>query len=82
MHVICRARKIATTFLPTKSFWRLLSAKNHVILGARGSGKTAIARMLALPQLSRFKDSRAKRIVRSKAFIGVYVPRKLNGLEH
>lgn len=68
--------EIVDTFLPTKSFWRLLSAKNHIILGARGSGKTAIARMLAHPQLTKFRDKRAEQIIRSRAFIGIYVPTK------
>lgn len=70
------SEEIVETFLPTKAFWRLLSAKNHVVLGARGSGKTAIARMLAHPQLAKFREPRARKIVASKSFIGLYVPTK------
>lgn len=65
--------EMVTTFLATKSFWRLLTPKNHVVLGARGSGKTAIAKMLAHPQLSRFSDNSAQKLVRDRSYIGVYL---------
>lgn len=66
--------ELVATFVPTQSFWRLLSAKNHIVLGARGSGKTAIAKMLAHDHLSRFDHDRAKASVIAKAFIGIYLP--------
>lgn len=69
--------EVVSTFVPTKSFWRLLSPKNHIVLGARGSGKTELVRMLAHDHLSQFEDKRAKEIIQRKEFIGVYVPTRL-----
>jgi hypothetical protein len=70
-------RELVDTFVPTQSFWRLLSAKHHVVLGARGSGKTALAKMLSHDHLSILDDPKAKTAIREKQFIGVYVPTKL-----
>lgn len=69
--------EVVKTFVPTKSFWRLLSAKNHIVLGARGSGKTELVRMLSHDHLVQFDDKRAKEIIRNKEFIGIYVPTRL-----
>ena len=69
--------ELVATFVPTKAFWRLLSAKNQVVLGSRGSGKTALAKMLSHDHLSKFRDRRAQEAIRSKAFIGIYVPTRL-----
>lgn len=69
--------EIVTTFIPTKSFWRLLSSKNHIVLGARGSGKTELVRMLAHDHLAQFKDTRCNEVIDNKEFIGIYVPMKL-----
>ncbi len=65
------------TFVPTQSFWRLLSAENHVLLGSRGSGKTAVAKMLSHDHLSRLKDPRTQEMVTADAYIGMYVPTRL-----
>lgn len=67
---------VVNTFIPTYSFWRLLSAKNHVVLGARGSGKTAVLRMLSHDHLSIWDNTRARDFIKEKKFIGVYVPTK------
>jgi hypothetical protein len=66
--------EVVQTFVPSESFWRLLSVKNHIVLGSRGSGKTAAIRMLAHDHLARFDDDRARQIVKDRALIGVYVP--------
>ena len=65
--------EIVATFVPTKSFHRLLSAKNHIVLGARGSGKTVLARMLSHDYLSRCQDRVAREAVQAKAYLGLYV---------
>jgi hypothetical protein len=69
--------EIVRTFVPTESFWRMLSAKHHILLGARGSGKTAIAKMLSHDHLSLWEDERARVAVQNKSFIGIYLPTKL-----
>ena len=69
--------ELVSTFVPTESFWRLLSAKNHIVLGARGSGKTALAKMLSHDHLALLNDPTARAIVRQQDFIGIYVPTKL-----
>ena len=71
--------QLVATFVPTVEFERLLSRKNHVILGARGSGKTALAKMLSHEHLSKLADyyEPAREAIESKRFIGVYVPTDL-----
>jgi hypothetical protein len=74
-------QELVETFIPTQSFWRLLSAKHHVVLGARGQGKTALAKMLShdhLALLAQTRDEpRAKSAVRDQEFIGIYLPTRL-----
>ena len=71
--------ELVDTFIPTQSFWRLLSAKHHVVLGARGHGKTALAKMLSHDHLVLLglKDRRAKSAVENQEFIGIYLPTRL-----
>jgi len=73
--------ELVETFIPTQSFWRLLSAKHHVLLGARGQGKTALAKMLShdhLALLAQTRDEpRAQSAVRGQEFIGIYLPTRL-----
>ena len=70
-------KELVDTFVPTQSFWRLLSAKHHVVLGARGSGKTALAKMLSHDHLAMLDDPRAQSAIREQQFIGLYVPTRL-----
>jgi hypothetical protein len=70
--------ELASTFVATSEFWRLLSAKNHIVLGSRGSGKTALIKMLAHEYLSRFRQSRAQDTIRSASYVGIYIPMNLD----
>lgn len=74
-------QELVETFIPTQSFWRLLSAKHHVVLGARGQGKTALAKMLSHDHLALMAETRdeprARSAVRNQEFIGVYLPTRL-----
>jgi len=74
-------QEMVDTFIPTQSFWRLLSAKHHVVLGARGQGKTALAKMLSHDHLALFGDRRnehrARSAIKSQEFIGIYLPTRL-----
>ena len=69
------------TFIPTQSFWRLLSAKHHVLLGTRGHGKTALVKMLSHNHLALLAQSgnepRVESAIRNQEFIGIYVPTRL-----
>ncbi len=73
--------ELVGTFIPTQSFWRLLSAKHNVVLGARGQGKTALAKMIShdhLALMARERDEpRAQSAVRGQEFIGIYLPTRL-----
>lgn len=74
-------QELVETFIPTQSFWRLLSAKHHVVLGARGQGKTALAKMLSHDHLALLaqtrEESRAHSAIRDQEFIGIYLPTRL-----
>jgi len=66
--------QLVETFVPTRTFRRLLSAKNHIVLGTRGSGKTSVAKMISHTHLSLFDDEIAKDAIGKKKYIGIYVP--------
>ncbi len=74
-------QELVETFIPTQAFWRLLSAKHHVVLGARGQGKTALAKMLSHDHLAWMAQSRdeprAQSAIRDQEFIGIYLPTRL-----
>lgn len=65
-------------FVWTPDFARLISPKNHVLIGARGSGKTAIIKMLSHEYLSRLNHEAAKGLIRDRKFVGTYVPMRLS----
>ena len=69
------AEQLVSTFVPTDTYYKLLSGRNQIVLGSRGSGKTSIAKMLSHYHLSLFVnyDETAKDIINNKKFIGIYV---------
>jgi hypothetical protein len=74
-------QELVDTFIPTQSFWRLLSAKHHVVLGARGQGKTALAKMLSHDHLALMvqtrDEPRARSAIEGQEFVGIYLPTRL-----
>lgn len=68
--------ELVRTFVPTDNFWRLISSKNQIILGSRGSGKTALAKMVSHSHLSRLDSDYAKKVISGQKFIGLYVSTK------
>ncbi|WP_167631097.1 hypothetical protein [Mariprofundus ferrooxydans] len=64
---------LINTFVPTEDYYRLLEPMNHVVLGSRGSGKTALARMLSHDHMAKFENEHTKELISSKKFIGIYV---------
>lgn len=75
--------QLAETFIQTKLFERLLSPSHHVLLGARGQGKTALFRMLAFDGLSALAaiDKNVRCLVDEKKYIGIYLPTKLEWIQ-
>ncbi len=69
--------KVAGEFHPTQLFWSLFNQQHEILLGTRGSGKTALLRMVSYSCLRRIHDERAVTIAREKEFIGFYIPMHL-----
>jgi hypothetical protein len=66
-------------FVPPKNFANLLSGKNHILLGSRGSGKTTWVRMLAhdhivLAAKQKGPSYEYARQALSRNVIGIYIP--------
>ncbi|ENO3041042.1 hypothetical protein ACTT3R_003407 [Enterobacter ludwigii] len=68
--------QLAKEFIWTESFEALFTSQNQVILGSRGSGKTALVKMLAHENLSKLGEfyPKAKDLIGSRNFIATYVP--------
>lgn len=69
--------QLANEFVWTHSFEKLISNKNHIILGSRGSGKTALIKMLSHECLSKLEHEKATDIINSRSFIATYIPLKV-----
>ena len=61
-------------FNPIDFYWNRITPINEIIVGTSGSGKTAVMRMLSHSMLSKFNNIKARNIVDSKKFIGIYIP--------
>jgi hypothetical protein len=72
------AAQLAKRFIWTPQYIRALTAKNHIFLGSRGSGKTALIKMLAHDHLSRSSDPRAEGIIKGRQFIGTYIKTRVD----
>ena len=62
-----RKKELVDTFIPTSSFEEILSPKNQIIIGSRGSGKTALLKMISHDHLSLLDNPFTKEIVSRKA---------------
>ena len=69
--------QLAEEFVWTTPFESLITNKNQVVLGSRGTGKTALIKMLSHECLSKLKDDRAKRVIEEGSFIATYIPLKV-----
>ncbi|WP_217557327.1 ORC-CDC6 family AAA ATPase [Vibrio metschnikovii] len=69
--------QLAHEFVWTPVFEQLITNKNHVILGSRGSGKTALVKMLSHECLAQLDHEKAKAVIESKSFIATYLPLKV-----
>jgi len=66
--------KLVTEFYPTTSYLSLFNEQHEILLGSRGSGKTAILRMLSYSCLKRITDSRVRKFADQHRYFGFYIP--------
>src|SRR6187402_1079836 len=66
-------QEVAKTFIWSESFEKLIQKNHSVILGARGCGKTTLMKMLTLPALHAWKDSRSNNIKKKISFYSIYI---------
>ncbi|WP_129678768.1 ORC-CDC6 family AAA ATPase [Klebsiella variicola] len=71
------SNQLAEEFVWTPAFESLISNKNHIILGSRGSGKTALIKMLSHECLTKLNDEKARKIINERSFIATYIPLKV-----
>ncbi len=73
------SNQLTSEFVWTDSFGCLFSEQNQMILGSRGSGKTALIKMLAHENLCKLASryELAKDVIENKKFIATYVPLKV-----
>ena len=70
-------QKVFMEFYPISLFWTLFNDQHEVLLGSRGSGKTFLLKMMRYSMLKRIDDDNARRLVKEKKYIAVYVPMHL-----
>jgi hypothetical protein len=68
--------ELVDTFIATEPFYRILSPKNQIIIGSRGSGKTALLKMISHDHLSLYKNEQAQEIINNKTYIGIHISTK------
>lgn len=73
------SNQLASEFIWTESFDLLFSEQNQIILGSRGSGKTALIKMLSHENLCKLTEHypKAKEFIDNKRFIATYIPLKV-----
>ncbi|AFJ86307.1 hypothetical protein MYA_1946 [Burkholderia sp. KJ006] len=68
------AEQVAGSFVPNKKFIQLLAVQNSLLVGARGSGKTHMLKMLQPKAMNAWSHPEADAIRRKIAYWGVFVP--------
>ncbi|MEM9357399.1 MAG: hypothetical protein AAGB04_14420 [Pseudomonadota bacterium] len=66
-------RSIIETFVPTDEYWDLFSRQHQIVLGCRGSGKTALMKMISFPYVMESGIDRAFNTVTENNIIGIHV---------
>src|SRR5260370_40263121 len=69
--------KLIHEFFPTSVFVSLINEQHEILLGTRGSGKTALLKMLSYSCFRSIVEARLKSFQSEKSFIGFYVPMHL-----
>lgn len=68
------AEQVAKSFVPSKKFNRLLAVQNSLLVGARGSGKTHMLKMLQPKALNAWDHMEAEAIREKIPYWGIFVP--------
>lgn len=69
--------KLIREFFPTSTYLSLFNEQHEVLLGSRGSGKTAILRMISYSCFSQIEQPAVKKIAEQRRFYGFYIPLQL-----
>jgi len=73
--------KLVGEFFPTSTYLSLFNEQHEILLGSRGSGKTAILRMMSYSCLNKIKHPAVQSIVQQSRFFGFYIPLHLEFME-
>lgn len=74
--------KLINEFCPISNYWSLFNDQHEILLGARGSGKTFLLKMMRYSMLKRIQDPRAQNLAEKKEYIALYVPMYLEFVTH
>lgn len=74
--------KLINEFCPISNYWSLFNDQHEILLGARGSGKTFLLKMMRYSMLKRIQDPRAQALAEKKEYIALYVPMYLEFVTH
>lgn len=66
--------KLLGEFYPTSIFLSSFNEQNEILLGSRGSGKTALLRMMSYTYSKRITEKRVREITSAKKYFGFYIP--------
>lgn len=66
--------KLIREFFPTSTYLSLFNEGHEILLGSRGSGKTAILRMASFTCFSQIDQPAVKKIAGQRRFYGFYIP--------
>src|SRR4051812_20420048 len=72
-------RRLASEFYPVSLYWSLFNDGHEILIGSRGSGKTALLRMLSYSGLRLLEDARSKDWKRR--YFGFYIPLHLEFIQ-
>lgn len=72
------AEEVARQFVPSGKFWELISLRNSLLIGPRGSGKTHLLKMLQPKALASWDGEEANRARSKITYWGVFTPADIN----
>ncbi|MCV2356615.1 hypothetical protein LNV09_20945 [Paucibacter sp. B2R-40] len=70
--------EVAARFVPSGRFWELIQARNSLLVGPRGSGKTHLLKMLQPKALAAWAGPNASTARSKVGFHGVFIPADIN----